>query len=234
MDNMEFDYKEIAGYKFKNPTLLKEALTHSSYGWTNEDDELRIDNEKLEFLGDAYLDAIVGSRIFEKLPRATREGELTKVRAQVVCEKSLAALGRKMNLGSVIRLGPGEEKTGGRDKDSILADAVESVIGAIYIDGGYHETERMVLAAFDEMIDEAISGNLVEDHKTVVHERAQQEGATLKYILDRTEGPDHDKTFFVHIEINGVPMTKGVGKSKKEAQQDAAGKLIEKGLDNVF
>lgn len=231
--NEDFNYDEIAGYRFNNPELLKEALTHSSYGW-NDSDDVRIDNEKLEFLGDAFLDAIIGSEIFRKMSKENKEGDLTKVRAQVVCERSLAVIARNLGLGNFLRLGVGEEKTGGREKDSLIADAVEAIIGAIYLDGGFQEAEKFVLKTFDNLIDEALAGKIILDHKTALHEYVQKEGASIKYVVDKTEGPDHDKTFYLHIEINDIPYTEGVGKSKKEAQQDAAKKLVEKGLDNVF
>ncbi len=222
--------ENILGYKFNNPELLSEALTHSSYGKVDENGA-RIDNEKLEFIGDAFLDAIVGVEIYGRMTNDAREGDLTKLRAQVVCEKSLAIIGKSLNIGSYINMGIGEEKTGGREKESLIADTVEAIIGAIYIDGGFDNASKFVKSKFESMIEDAVEGRLILDYKTELQERVQRAGKTLKYLVDKTEGPDHDKTFFIHIEIDDVPYTSGIGKSKKEAQQQAAHRLVEQGLD---
>ena len=225
--------QEILGYKFNNPKLLDEALTHSSYGAT-DGEGVRLDNEKLEFIGDAFLDAIVGVEIYNSMPKGAREGDLTKMRAAVVCEKSLAKIGREMNVGNYLNLGIGEEKTGGRDKDSIIADAVEAIIGAIYLDGGYDAAAGFVKTNFSNLIEDSMNGRLSLDFKTELQEIVQRAGKTIKYVVDKTEGPDHDKTFYIRLEIDGEPVTYGVGKSKKEAQQQAAHELMEKGIDNVL
>ena len=227
------EYIDVFNYEFKNPELLREALTHSSFGWVDED-EVRIDNEKLEFIGDGFLDAIVGTEIYNRMPKEAKEGDLTKMRAQIVCEKTLSVIGRKLKLGEHLQLGIGEEKTGGREKNSLIADAVEAVIGAIYLDGGYDAAKTFVKAMFDNTIEEALSGRLIADYKTEIQERAQRLGKTVKYIIDRTEGTDHDKTFYLHVEIDGEIVGHGVGKSKKEAQQNAAREIIEKGVENVL
>ena len=225
--------ENIIDYKFNNPLLLKEALTHSSYGWTDEDGT-RIDNEKLEFIGDAFLDAIVGVEIYNQMPKGTGEGDLTKLRAQVVCEKSLARVGKELDIGNHLFMGTGEEKTGGRNKESLVADAVEALIGAIYLDGGYEEAKKFVLSKFSSVIEDSIQGKISLDYKTDLQERVQRAGKTIKYIVDKTEGPDHDKTFYIHLEIDGETKSYGVGKSKKEAQQNAAHELMKKGIDNVL
>ena len=222
--------ENIIGYKFNNPELLHEALTHSSFGLV-DDDGVRIDNEKLEFIGDAFLDAIVGLEIYNRMPKDAKEGELTKMRAQVVCERSLASVGKELNIGMYLNMGPGEEKTGGREKESLMADAMEAIIGAIYIDGGYDAACEFVKEKFKATIDASLEGRLIVDFKTELQERTQRAGKQLKYILDRTEGPDHDKTFYIHIEIDGKPFTQGVGKSKKEAQQQAAQRFVEEGFE---
>ena len=227
------EYIEELNYEFENPELLKEALTHSSFDWRSPVD-IRIDNEKLEFIGDGFLDAVVGTEVYYRMPEEAKEGDLTKMRAQIVCEKSLAMIGKKLRLGEHLRMGVGEEKTGGREKESLIADCVEAIIGAIYLDGGYEAAAEFVLKNFAEMIDEAISGKLILDHKTALQEMAQREGLEIRYVIDRTEGPDHDKTFFVHLELNGKKVGQGVGKNKKEAQQMAAHEAIEKGIDNVL
>ena len=227
------DYKAELNYEFNNPELLKEALTHSSFDWRTDED-IRIDNEKLEFIGDGFLDAVVGTEVYYRMPESAKEGDLTKMRAQIVCEKSLAMVGKKLHLGEHLKMGVGEEKTGGREKESLIADAVEAIIGAIYLDGGYEAASEFVLKNFTEMINEAIEGRLILDHKTALQEMAQREGWEIRYVIDKTEGPDHDKTFFVHLEVNGKNVGHGIGKSKKEAQQMAAHEAIEKGIDNVL
>ncbi|MBP3816303.1 MAG: ribonuclease III [Firmicutes bacterium] len=225
--------EEILGYKFNNPQLLTEALTHSSYGTTDEEG-VRIDNEKLEFIGDAFLDAIVGVEIYNAMPAEAKEGDLTKMRAQVVCERSLAQVGKELDIGSHLYMGIGEEKTGGREKESLIADAVEALIGAIYMDGGYAAAADFVKDKFKSLISASLQGKLVQDYKTEIQEQVQKAGKSIKYIVDRTEGPDHDKVFYIRLEIDGEPVSYGVGKSKKEAQQMAAHKLIEKGIENVL
>ena len=205
--------EKILGYKFNNPKLLEEALTHSSFGLTDEDG-VRIDSEKLEFIGDAFLDAIIGVEIYNRMPKEAKEGDLTKMRAQIVCEKSLASVGKTLDIGSYLKMGLGEEKTGGREKESLMADAVEAVIGAMYIDGGYEKTKAFVLDKFSETIDDSLMGRLIVDYKTELQERVQRAGKTIKYVLDNTDGPDHDKTIYVHIEIDEKPYTQGIGKRK--------------------
>ena len=227
-NNME----KLLGYKFNNPMLLKEALTHSSYGWTDENG-VRIDNERLEFIGDAFVDSIVGVEIYKRLPNDSKEGELTKMRAKVVCERTLAKVGKDLGIGAYISMGVGEEKTGGREKDSIIADTLEAIVGAMYIDGGYDAVSDFIRDKFTPMIDAAIDGKLVVDYKTELQEKVQRAGKTIKYVVDKSEGPDHDKTFYIHIEIDEKPYTSGVGKNKKEAQQQAAQKLVEEGLDFI-
>ena len=227
------EYEECLGYKFSNTDYLKEALTHSSYDW-HPNESYRVDNEKLEFIGDAFLDAIVGTEVYKRMPEESKEGDLTKMRAQIVCERSLAIVGRSLEIGMYLRMGPGEEKTGGREKDSLIADSVESIIGAIYLDGGYDAAYAFVLDKFDELIQDAVEGRLILDYKTGLQEWAQKTGAEIKYITDRMEGPDHDKTFYIHLEINGKEVSKGVGKNKKEAQQMAAEEIMKRGLDNVL
>lgn len=231
VDSGEYEYS--LGYKFSNPHYLKEALTHSSFDW-RPDETYRIDNEKLEFIGDAYLDAIVGTEIYKRMPAESKEGDLTRIRAQIVCERSLAIVGKSLDIGYHLRMGPGEEKTGGREKDSLIADAVEAIIGAIYMDGGFEAAYKFVFGKFNDLIQEAIEGGLILDYKTGLQEWAQKKGAAIKYIVDRMEGPDHDKTFYIHLEINGKEVSKGIGKNKKEAQQMAAEEVIKRGLDNVL
>lgn len=214
------------GYQFRNKALLKESLTHGSY--IKEGKGVETQNERLEFLGDAFLDAIVGAQLYLLMPKAP-EGILSKTRAEVVCEHSLADVARTIDLGEYILLGHGEEMAGGRGKPSILADALEAVIGAVYLDGGYETAKRLVLNLFEGNIDLAISGKLVSDYKSKVQEILQAGGNPIQivYKTDREEGPDHDKTFFVHMECDGKVLGSGDGKTKKEAEQKAAKESIE-------
>lgn len=224
-DFSEFERK--IGYRFKDVRILEMALTHSSYN--KEKNTKHQDNERLEFLGDAFLDAIIGEELFRRLPQGS-EGKLTKTRALVVCEKSLADVAASYDLGKYMYMGHGEETAGGRHKHSILADAMEAVIGAIYLDGGYEETKRFVLDSFDEILKDAEDGRLFSDFKSEVQELMQKidKNAVLSYETDREEGPAHDKTFFVHLSYDGEILGRGQGKSKKEAEQNAARSAVNK------
>ena len=215
------NFEQLIGYKFNNPNLLERALTHSSYN--KEKNTKHQDNERLEFLGDAFFDAIVSAELF-KMMKGVTEGKLTKTRALVVCENSLAKSARKLGLGQYIYIGHGEEVGGGRDKDSILADAMEAVIGAIYLDGGFEPTEKFVLRYFSETIKDAAEGKLFSDYKSEVQEFIQKNGRNLAitYSTVREEGPAHSKTFFVNLLYDGNVLGEGSGKSKKEAEQQAA------------
>ena len=205
---------------------LETALTHSSFN--REKNTKHQDNERLEFLGDAFFDAVISVELYERLKHVT-EGKLTKTRALIVCESALAQVARDYELGSYLNLGHGEDTGGGRHKDSILADSMEAVIGAIYLDGGYQAMQNFVKKSFSRMIDQAIDGKLFSDYKSEVQEILQGKGkpVTIAYETDREEGPAHDKTFFVHLSCNGEIMGKGIGKSKKEAEQNAAKQTLE-------
>ncbi|MBR0374447.1 MAG: ribonuclease III [Mogibacterium sp.] len=222
------DLERVLGYTFRNPDLLTHALTHSSYTSENEQ-PYEENNERLEFIGDAVLDAIVGIALYEVLT-TSREGDLTKKRAYVVCERSLAESAREIGLGAYLRLGHGEEITGGRDKDSILADAFEAVIGAVAIDSGYENARYVVLHLLMDSIIRTLNGS-VQDYKTELQERAQEHfgKVSIRYNLDRAEGPDHNKTFTVTVLINGNRLGTGQGRTKKEAEQNAARNALTKG-----
>lgn len=222
---MTHEIEKIICYEFKDKARLERALTHCSYN--KEQNTKHKDNERLEFLGDAFLDAIVGAELFKKMKNVT-EGALTKTRALIVCEESLSVVAKELNLGSYIFLGRGEEIQGGREKISILADAVEALIGAIYLDGGFDEAYRFVSTAFSKLIEKAISGELFRDYKSEVQEILQAGGqqVVITYITDNEEGPAHDKTFYVHMECDGKTYGEGIGKSKKEAEQNAAKEAI--------
>lgn len=219
MNNSQFE--DLLGYRFKDKNLLDMALTHSSY---NMDKKVKqADNERLEFLGDAFLDTIISVELYKRMSDVS-EGKLTKTRAVLVCEKSLATLAKKYKLGKYINMGYGESMAGGRHKDSILSDTVEAVIGAIYLDGGYEVVSRIVVSAFKELIPLAISEKLYMDYKSELQETLQsKEGnVSISYVTDKEEGPAHDRRFVVHVEYGGKIQGKGKGKSKKEAEKNAA------------
>ena len=206
-------------YKFRNLSLLYNALTHSSYANENKKDGL-ISNERLEFLGDSILGLAVAELIY-KHKSGISEGQMTKLRSELVCEKSLVALAKSMDLGQYLLLGRGEEKGGGRDRPSILADAVEAIIAAIYLDRGFKPVMSFVK-------DKLFSGSGVmtfetTDYKTALQELVQAKPAqTLSYHVIDESGPDHMKLFTVEVRLNGDFYGKGIGKSKKEAEQAAA------------
>lgn len=209
------------GYSFKDKDLLETAVTHSSF--KREHPEVRHDNERLEFIGDGVLDAIIGTRLFRIMPDE-QEGTLTKLRSLIVCERSLSRAGRELELNRYLKLGTGERHTGGDNKDSIIADAMEAVIGAMFLDSGYDKTNEMVLEILRDIIDEALNGKLFVDYKSEFQELIQRNGdqPVIEYITDRAEGPDHNKTFYVHVEVSGKDYGSGSGRSKKEAGQNAA------------
>ena len=225
MRNIEELEKRIQ-YRFEDRSYLERALTHSSYN--REKNTKHKDNERLEFLGDAFLDAIVGAELFVRMNSVT-EGTLTKTRALIVCEKALAEVAREFNLGKYILMGHGEAGTGGRNKDSILADALEAVIGAIYMDGGYDAAQKFTVSAFKKMIEGAMAGRIFSDYKSEIQEVLQSGGKTvnINYVLDREEGPAHDKTFYLHMECDGKKYGSGKGKTKKAAEQNAAKASLE-------
>lgn len=210
------------GYRFRNEKLLENALTHSSYA--NERGKSRIYcNERLEFLGDSVLGFVSAEYLYGKYP-SKPEGEMTRIRAELVCEQSLAAAAETLGLGSVLLLGKGEEQNGGRTRKSILADAVEALLAAIYIDGGMECARKFVLEFILTDIPSAIT-----DFKTLLQERVQHDGiaAPVYRIIDES-GPDHAKTFIAQAEIDGVPAGEGSGRTKKEAEQSAARAALEK------
>ncbi|MCI2147325.1 MAG: ribonuclease III [Clostridiales bacterium] len=225
----EQKFELVLQYHYHDIRLLRRALTHSSYCKEHHRPPMEC-NERLEFLGDAFLDAIIGNELFTRLDHSN-EGKLTKLRALVVCEKALAEVGRKLNIGEYLYLGKGEELTGGRHRESIIADAVEAVIASIYLDSGYEQVSDFVLREFRPLVDQALAGKLYTDYKTQVQEILQKKGTEpkIQYVLDRETGPDHDKTFYVHMLCNGHQMGSGSGKSKKEAEQNAAKASLEEG-----
>ncbi|MBS5138040.1 ribonuclease III [Negativibacillus massiliensis] len=215
--------QDTIGYKFHNPVFLEVALTHSSYA--NEVKHQLKYNERQEFLGDAVLSIIVSDYLFNNY--TVPEGELTKLRAAIVCEKSLDVMANKIHLGEYLRLGRGEEMTGGRTRPSIIADAFEALIAAIYLDSGIESARAFVLPFVTEMLEHEDSLSF-KDYKTILQEIIQQNPEEkLVYKLVGEKGPDHDKRFVVDVMLNSNVIGKGEGRSKKNAEQMAAKEALE-------
>lgn len=215
------DLKELqAGilYRFNKEALLMQALTHSSYAHEKNLKDL-MDNERLEFLGDAVLELVSSDFLYQTHPEMN-EGKMTKLRASLVCEQSLADCARQIHLGSYLRLGNGEDLTGGRERDSILSDALEAVIGAMYLDGGFTSAKEFVLKY---VLNDIEHKKLFYDSKTILQELIQNKyKKVLHYEPVSEEGPDHNKKFTVQAYMNDIPLMQGVGKTKKSAEQNAA------------
>lgn len=215
--------QDTIGYKFHNLVFLEVALTHSSYA--NEVKHQLKYNERQEFLGDAVLSIIVSDYLFNNY--TVPEGELTKLRAAIVCEKSLDVMANKIHLGEYLRLGRGEEMTGGRTRPSIIADAFEALIAAIYLDSGIESARTFVLPFVTEMLEHEDS-LFFKDYKTILQEIIQQNPEEkLVYKLVGEKGPDHDKRFVVDVMLNSNVIGKGEGRSKKNAEQMAAKEALE-------
>ncbi|MDP4117868.1 MAG: ribonuclease III [Bacillota bacterium] len=218
------EYTEIAGYKFNNPDLLKMALTHTSY--SNE--KRQESNQRLEFLGDSVIGLVIGEYIYTAFP-AMPEGELTKIRAGIVCEKGLVRCAEKINLGNLLRLGRGEEISGGRTRSSNIEDAFEAVVGAVFLDSDFYATKDFVLSVMKDIISETVAHDGIEDSKTALQEYCQQEEhCTVEYNLIKEEGPDHAKKYTIEVLINGKKEGEGIGNSKKDAEQAAAKSALKK------
>ena len=217
IENLE---KKI-GYSFKNREYLNRALSHSSY--VNERHNNEESNERLEFLGDSVLGIITADYYFHNF--SLPEGELTKLRASTVCEKTLSSFADQIELGKYLKLGKGEERTGGRQRPSINADAFEAVIAAIYLDGGIEEARKFVLRFVERLSEKHGS---FKDYKTTLQEIVQKNPEeTLEYIIVDESGPDHDKSFEVEVHLNSNVIGRGKGKSKKNAEQEAAREALE-------
>jgi len=213
--------KSKIGFQWLNPSLLTQALTHSSCVHESRGQGLH-HNQRLEFLGDAVLELLISEYLYQKFPDRT-EGELTKMRAASVCEPSLAKVARGLDLGRCLRMGRGEERSGGRERPSILADAFEALLGAIYLDQGLAAARRFVLQWLSPIIEDVIAGRLDRDYKTELQETLQQTSPEpLSYIIMNETGPDHDKTFTAGVIYRGKIIGQGSGHSKKEAEQRAA------------
>ena len=218
------DLEEALGYRFRNISLLQNAVTHSSYAnerWHNS----LLSNERLEFLGDSVLGMLVAEYLYRNFPNRP-EGELTRMRADMVCEKTLAAAADRIGLGSHLLLGHGEEQTGGRRRSSILADAMESVIAASFLDGGLNAALSIIRRFI--LVEVPLSSFRNEDFKTELQELVQKKkDQTLTYTLLSESGPDHDKRFEVELKLNNEAVGRGIGSSKKRAEQMAAKNALE-------
>ena len=213
----------IFGYDFQNEDLIINALTHSSYA---NEHHVKC-NERMEFLGDSVLSLVVSRYIYDKYP-SLPEGRLSKIRANAVCEATLAKCAEKIGLGDKLRLGKGEQTTGGRTRPSVLSDAFESVIAAIYLDSGFEQARQWLLPQLADFIDKSSETDNYRDYKTMVQEKSQALGlGTPTYTVIGEDGPDHNKIFTVRLSIKNLTFT-GKGKSKKTAEMEAARVTLEK------
>lgn len=222
---MNRDLNELerrCGYTFRDKNLFHRALTHSSYANEHKKDKA-VCNERLEFLGDAVLEVVSSDFLYHKYPEKP-EGELSKIRASLVCEPTLAYCAADLELGSYLLLGKGEEATGGRERNSVVSDAMEALIGSIYLDGGFANAKEFVL---NFILNDIEHKQLFYDSKTILQEIVQENGTQpVEYILTKEEGPDHNKNFTVEARVNGKVMGQGSGHTKKAAEQAAAYQAI--------
>lgn len=218
----------ILNYKFKDQSILRLALTHSSYA--NELRDKTSDyNERLEFLGDSVLGVVISEYVYSEHPEF-KEGELTKMRSKIVCESTLAEVGAELELGEYMLFGKGEALTGGRTRRSILADAFEALIAALFLDGGFVIVKPFIFAFMQDKIDMAEKGLIVDDYKTHLQELIQtKKDNRIKYELMEEKGPDHRKLFRTAVKLNGTVIGIGEGKSKKESEQEAAKMALRSG-----
>lgn len=218
------EFEKKIGYKFKNRQLLTTALTHSSYA----NERKTQDNERLEFLGDSVLGLITAEYLFKRLKK-NQEGTLTKLRASLVCEQSLFDISKKIDLSSFILLGHGEEMSNGRERPSVVSDAFEAVLAAIYLDAGLEKAREWLLNLMQDAFDDALSGNRNRDYKTELQEYVQKgKFGRLSYRVVNETGPDHNKSFEVEVLLDGERIGIADGMSKKEAEQAAARCALEK------
>jgi ribonuclease-3 len=222
--------QKAVGYRFRDPALLRQALTHRSFVHEHLDSRPS-DNETLEFLGDAVLGLAVSHLLIERFPERL-EGDLSRMRSAIVNERQLAQTASELGLGRRLLLGKGEELTGGREKASLLADSLEALLGAVYLDGGFDAVFQLVSRLFSryldaEHLDDPLS-RLDKDYKTQLQEWTQARFKTVPtYEVESEEGPDHEKTFTMRVSLGEVLLGRGVGRSKKDAQQEAARKALE-------
>lgn len=221
------EVENLLDIQFADKFLLERALTHKSF--PNENKELHMkDNERLEFLGDSVLSLTISTYIFKKFPHYP-EGKLAKMRAVIVSAPILARKAREINIGNYMILGKGEEMTGGRNRDSILADVMEAIFGAIYIDKNYGKAYKFILDILKDVIEAVESGKYLDDYKTKLQELIQKDNLKRpKYEVVAEKGPDHDKTFTIKVGFKGDELGTGKGSSKKEAEQKAAKAALKK------
>ncbi len=223
------DIQERIAYQFSNIALLERAMTHKSYANENR---ISYHNERMEFLGDSVLNLAVSEYLMKTCPDST-EGDLSRLRAAVVSEPALSAIAREIGLGSYILLGRGEEQTGGRDKDSLLANCLEALIASIYLDTGKEAAAAFVIRFFKDMIRKTCASRVILDNKTELQELCQERLKQLpEYKIVSETGPDHQKQFAVEVWIKGRLSGRGIGRSKKEAEQRAAKEALENLTEN--
>ena len=215
--------EEAIGHTFRNKELLKIAMTHASYA-----NEYNCEsNEKLEFLGDSILEYVSSDYIYQKYPKL-KEGEMTKVRATVVCENCLHKIARRLNFSDFLQVGKSERLNHGNTRPAVMADSVEAVIAAIYEDGGINQAEKFILNNLKVAIEQESKNAGEKDYKTVLQEELQKNGTVdIKYIIISENGPDHDKSFIAEVRLNDNCLARGVGKTKKEAEMQAAKQALE-------
>ena len=219
------EFESSINYTFKNKRNGILALTHSSYSNENKHENVP-SNERVEFLGDAILNLVISEKIYKDYPQLN-EGEMTKVRATIVCESSLMKCSNNIGVGDFLLLGKGEELTGGRTRTSILSDAFEAIIGSIYIDGGMESGRKFTLEQMGPLIQDSINGALFLDYKTQFQEVVQKKGESkIQYRIIDEKGPDHNKIFVTQVTVDNKVMGVGEGKSKKESEQNAARKAL--------
>jgi len=217
------ELEQKINYEFKDKELLKKALTHTSYAYEHNIES----NEKLEFLGDSILQFVSSEYLYLNFPKL-KEGEMTKTRAAVVCENSLYKIAKRLDFGKYLYLGKSELATGGNDRPAILADSVEAVIAAMFIDGGIQPAKTFIIENLSEEIEMASKNAGQKDYKTVLQEKLQVNGdVKIEYIIINEKGPDHDKTFEAEVKCNNKKLATGVGKTKKQAEMKAAEKALE-------
>lgn len=222
------ELQKTINYKFKDLNLLNTSLCHSSYANEHKNRGI-VSNERLEFLGDVVVDLVVSDYLYKRFSTYP-EGQLTKIRASIVCESSLAFAARKIKLGDYLLLGKGEEITGGRNRESVLSDAFEALAAAIYLDGGYEAVKDVLINNFEQDIIHAIAkGELFIDYKTELQELMQRKSkGKVEYRVTKEEGPDHDKKFYVNVIVDNEILGEGIGRNKKEAEQNAAKNVLKK------
>ena len=225
MDYSEFEKK--LGYTFKNKDLLTLSLTHTTYVFEQKRDHYE-SNQRLEYIGDAVADLVIGRKLYELKPKES-EGYLSKIRSIIVCEESFAKVARKLGIGELLLMGKGEEMTGGRDKDSTLADAFEAVTAAVYFDSDFETVREVVLRNLDEIINLAVDGKIFLDYKSRLLEIAQTKNHQHKITFTVTDerGPQHEREFDVEVYADDVFLAKATGRSKKDSEQKGAKAAIE-------